>query len=159
MARSCLAEIEGVKNAHFQQMVQVVRALETQYGHGVQAVIENIPCDLARQKWAQLADIKEDHSLEGLLKTLWEPLKKRGFCFTRQDMPDGVQYQVTKCPKADLAIELDAADLGFLFFCATDACLTEGWNENIGFRRAQTLMEGDPVCDHFYYMKDTEKEI
>jgi predicted ArsR family transcriptional regulator len=151
--KSCLAEIELVKDAHFRQIVALVRAMEAQYGLDVQKAIEHIPCDQAREKWAQRADAKDDHSLEGLLETLWAPLKERGFEFTREDKLGGVQYVVTKCPKADLARGLDAVDLGFMFFCATDACLAEGWNAQIGFQRTQTLMEGDAVCDHFYFMK------
>ena len=154
MEKSCLSEIELVKDAHFKQVVALVRALEAQYGPEVQKVITDIPCKQAREKWAQRANEKDDHSMEGLLETLWEPLKVRGFVFTRDDRPGGVQYRVTKCPKADLAIELDAADLGYVFFCATDACLVNGWNEQIGFLRTQTLMEGYAVCDHYYYLKE-----
>jgi predicted ArsR family transcriptional regulator len=154
MDKACLAEIEAVKDAHFRQIVALVRAMEERYGPDVQQVIGHIPCEMAREKWAQRADAKGDHSMEGLLETLWEPLKARGFVFTREDRSDGVQFCVTKCRKADLAISLDAADLGYTFFCATDACLAEGWNARIGFRRTQTLMEGDAVCDHFYNLKE-----
>ncbi len=154
MDKTCLAEIELVKDAHFRQIVALVRAMEAHFGPDVQQVIGHIPCDMAHEKWAQRADAKGDHSMEGLLETLWEPLKARGFVFTREDRLEGVQYRVTKCPKADLAISLDAADLGYTFFCATDACLAEGWNEQIGFRRTQTLMEGHTVCDHYYWGKE-----
>jgi len=153
MDTTSLAAIEEVKNAHFRQIVALVRALEEKYGSGVRDAIADIPCAQAREKWAQRAEAKGDHSMDGLLETLWEPLKARGFAFTREDKPDGVQFIVTKCPKADLARALDAADLGFTFFCATDACLVEGWNDKIGFRRTKTLMEGHEVCDHFYYWK------
>ena len=158
MDKICVAEIEAVKDAHFRQIVALVRAVEGRYGPDVQQVIGQIPCDQAREKWTQRADANGDHSMEGLLETLWEPLKERGFVFTREDRPDGVQFRVTKCPKADLARGLNAADLGYMFFCATDACLVEGWNEKIGFRRTQTLMEGAAVCDHFYSWKEDSAE-
>lgn len=153
MDQACMAEIEAVKDAHFQQIVALVRALERRFGPEVQSVIEDIPCHQARQKWAQKAEANHDHSLESLLQALWGPLQERGFRYSREDTAEGVQYQVTVCPKAELARSLGAADLGFLFFCATDACLVEGWSEEIGFRRTQTLMEGDAVCDHFYWVK------
>jgi predicted ArsR family transcriptional regulator len=128
MDKACLAEIEAVKDAHFRQIVALVRALEERYGPDVQQVIGQIPCDQAREKWAQRADAKGDHSMEGLLETLWEPLKERGFVFTREDRPDGVQFRVTKCPKADLAIELDAAEFGLHVFLR-DGCLPGGGME------------------------------
>ncbi len=89
MDKACLAEIEAVKDAHFRQIVALVRALEERYGPEVQQVIGHIPCGQAREKWAQRADAKGDHSMEGLLETLWEPLKARGFVFTRENRPEG----------------------------------------------------------------------
>ena len=60
---------------------------------------------------------------------------------------------ITKCPLADLAKEVNAEDWGYILYCCDDPNIVEGFNPEMDLKRTKTLMQGDDCCDHFYCMK------
>ena len=85
---------------------------------------------------------------------MWKWVLDEGIEYEVQDTDEGSQFKVTRCPLAEMARELGAADWGYICFCADDPPMVAGFNPNMGFRRTKTLMHGDDCCDHFYFMKD-----
>jgi hypothetical protein len=56
---------------------------------------------------------------------------------------------------AEVYRELGEPELGFVI-CAGDGPAVEAYNPEMGFKRTQVLMNGDPICDHVYYVKRDE---
>jgi hypothetical protein len=67
------------------------------------------------------------------------------------DEPDRIGYHFTRCMWAEIYRELGEPELGFLI-CAGDEPAVRSHNPNLGFKRTQVLMNGDPVCDHVFYV-------
>jgi hypothetical protein len=65
------------------------------------------------------------------------------------DAPDRVGYLFTRCLHAEVYRELGEPELGWVF-CAGDEPAVRAYNPALGFERTQTLMEGDPACDHVF---------
>ena len=68
------------------------------------------------------------------------------------DEPDRIGYRYTRCLYAEILRELGEPELG-LVICARDEPWVKSYNPGLGFRRTKTLMEGDQVCDHVFYVK------
>ena len=77
-----------------------------------------------------------------------------GLEYTSKKEGNGIRMNCTKCPFADPYIKVHGEDWGFIFHCGNDEPLTRGFNEKIGFERTKTIMEGDEVCDHYYFYKE-----
>ena len=67
------------------------------------------------------------------------------------DEPDRVGYRFTRCMHAEVFCELGEPELGWVL-CAGDEPAVRSYNPALGFQRTQTLMEGDPECDHVFYV-------
>ena len=68
------------------------------------------------------------------------------------DDPDHIGYHFTRCLWAEIYRELGEPDLGFIL-CAGDEPAVKAYNPGLGFERTKTLMEGDDLCDHVFYVQ------
>jgi len=68
------------------------------------------------------------------------------------DQPKKIKYNFTKCMLAEAFRKLGAADIG-TWYCDTDEILIKAYNPRLGFRRTKTLMNGDPYCDHEFFVE------
>jgi hypothetical protein len=66
--------------------------------------------------------------------------------------PDRIGYHYTRCMWAEIYRELGEPDLG-LMLCASDEPAVKSYNSHLAFRRTQTLLTGDPFCDHVFYVE------
>jgi hypothetical protein len=66
--------------------------------------------------------------------------------------PDCIGYHYTHCVWAEIYRELGEPDLG-LMLCAGDEPAIKSYNPHLAFRRTKTLMTGDPLCDHVFYVE------
>ena len=55
--------------------------------------------------------------------------------------------------RAEVFRELGEPELGYIF-CAGDEPAVRACHPQLGFRRTQTLMLGDPLCDHVFLVED-----
>jgi hypothetical protein len=69
-----------------------------------------------------------------------------------EDAPDRVAYRFTQCAWAELFRELSRPDIGH-WFCDGDAPAARAFNPRIGFHRTRVLMDGDPCCDHVFFLE------
>ena len=63
-----------------------------------------------------------------------------------------VRFRFTACPWATHFRALGRPDVG-RFFCDADYPMVECFSPSLGFERTQTLMDGDPCCDHHFFVK------
>ncbi|MGA9760949.1 MAG: L-2-amino-thiazoline-4-carboxylic acid hydrolase [Gaiellaceae bacterium] len=136
-------------------------------GAGKIAVFESVSDKLGRKRVLDLiAKICADETggywrglaregggtLDDLVRLLWNPLPELNFEFSSESRPDGLQFCVTRCPHAELAAELGAADWLYALVCAGDPHIAAAFDPPIRFRRTKTLMQGDDCCDHAYFV-------
>ena len=60
----------------------------------------------------------------------------------------------TSCIYAKVCRDLDAAELGYVMFCATDFPLARIFHPRMRLERTKTLMQGDDCCDFHYSWVD-----
>ena len=70
--------------------------------------------------------------------------------------PTSYREKDTSCIFAKLCRDLDAADLGYVMFCATDFPLAQVFNPRLRLERSKTLMQGDDCCDFHYTWRENE---
>ena len=69
---------------------------------------------------------------------------------------DRYDFDVTRCRYAEMYRDLGYVDLGVIFSCGRDWCFARGFNPDIELTRTQTIMEGAPICDFRYSLKERE---
>jgi hypothetical protein len=69
-----------------------------------------------------------------------------------EQTPTSVRFRFTACPWAACFRAIGRPEIG-RFFCDADDPMVEEFSPEIGFRRTQTLMDGDPCCDHHFFLK------
>lgn len=143
--------LKAVHTQYIKQQIVLLNALKKELGPTVCHLVEEANNREICQTFYNLAQQTGQNSIEDLLKLLWEPLRSRGYDFTVERRDSGVQIHCTACPYATLYRALGGAEWGYTMFCAADAALTQAFNPHIGFKRTQTLMEGQEYCDHFYF--------
>lgn len=116
-------------------------------------VIDKVVAAHIQPEWEENGRKESDGSMERFIQLLWGPLPAAGFDVEIQPRADGIQIHCTRCPHAENGIKNDAAFWLYHLVCSGDPYAAAGFNPQIGFRRTQTLMEGYPCCDHFYFMK------
>lgn len=135
--------------------VELLNSLGEQFGCDIVGqVIEKVVAARIRQEWQELGRSQPTRTINDLIRLLWEPLRAAGFDFDWKNTVDGIQFHCTHCPHADLGKKIGASRWLYHLVCSGDAYLAAGFNPKIGFRRTQTLMEGHPCCNHFYFMID-----
>ena len=141
-------KVRGLINSYASSLVAVVRAVERQYGKEGK--------ELARQAFMEIREGRRtpgDPSVD--LHEFCDGLD-RGCRVTHQwvrvaDEPNRVKYNFTKCMWAEAFSSLNATDIGH-WFCDTDEPAIKAYNPRLGFRRTKTLMDGDGLCDHEFYV-------
>jgi hypothetical protein len=119
------------------------------------AIVEPIIISLAREAGSQLGKIVGGNSLDHFMKgfPMWtreDPLMVQ----VLEQNAKKVSFNVTRCRYAEMYRELGIGDLGVLLSCNRDGALIQGFNPKIKFTRTQTIMEGAPLCDFRFEMKE-----
>ncbi len=65
-----------------------------------------------------------------------------------------LSFDVKRCGFAEMYERLGLKEIGAILSCDRDEATVEGFNDNIEFKRSQTIMEGADHCDFRYRMKD-----
>jgi predicted ArsR family transcriptional regulator len=141
------------KNA-FSARVDDLNALRAEFGPRVEEIVKASRAKKLEANWRKIAEAHSRNDIQGIKETLWQWVLDAGIEYEFEDTAEGTQFRVTRCPLAEMAREIGAADWGFICFCADDPPMVAGFNPKMGFRRTKTLMEGHDCCDHFYFMKD-----
>ena len=63
-----------------------------------------------------------------------------------------VRFRFTACPWATHFRAVGRPDVG-RFFCDADYPMVECFSKSLGFDRTRTLMDGDPCCDHHFFVR------
>ena len=130
--------------------VRLLHAMEQRFGPEAREVIRDMARNrnlTPRQKVGQPeADLREfcarlDENCVGCHQ--WERVT---------DEPDRIGYQYTRCMWAEIYRELGEPELG-LVICAGDEPAVKSYNPMLRFMRTKVLMNGDPVCDHVFYVE------
>ena len=147
-------ELEKVRKMEFAARVDDLNAIRDIYGKRVEEIVRVNRAKKIEADWRKIAETHGRNDIQGMKETLWKWVLDEGIEYEFEDTPEGTQFRVTRCPLAELAREIGAADWGFICFCEDDAPIVTGFNPKMGFRRTKTLMEGHDCCDHFYFMHD-----
>jgi hypothetical protein len=123
----------------------------------IASVIDKVVAAHIRPEWEENGRKQTSTTLDDFIRLMWGPLPEAGFDVEIENRADGVQIHCTRCPHADTGNKNGVAFWFYHLVCSGDPHAAAGFNPEIGFRRTQTLMEGHPCCDHFYYMKDAGK--
>ncbi len=119
-------------------------------------IIDSVVAAHIRPEWEENGRKQVSNGLNDFIRLMWEPLPAAGFDVTIDHLPDGVQIHCTRCPHAETGLRNNASFWLYHLVCSGDPHAAAGFNPKIGFRRTQTLMEGHPCCDHFYYIKKSD---
>jgi hypothetical protein len=130
--------------------VSLLHAMEDRFGPEAREVVR----DMAKSQEATPrpgagepeADLRElCAAIEGMTagSHLWERVI---------DEPDRIGYHFTRCMNAEIYRELGEPELG-LVICASDEPWFRSYNPKLAFKRTKTLMAGDEVCDHLFYVE------
>ncbi len=157
MDTALLGDLEQIKEHHFIEKVQLLKALQVKYGDSVIETAMNALAESVREEWQTIGELHGKNDIEELVHVIWEHFgKSGGFEFQVEHQAEGIQVYCTKCPLADMARMIGEPEWGYRFYCATDPIMVEAFNPNIGLRRTKTLMEGHEHCNHFYYYKNAK---
>jgi len=120
--------------------------------HGPE-LVDDVKNHIIEETAARFAETEFDQrDLAGVKAYLWEGLGT-GFSFECvEDSPSRLSYRVHRCFLAEAAAKHNLPELGYAFYCAWDEGFCRGLNPRIKFTRTQTLMQGDPCCDHTYQL-------
>jgi len=143
-------KVRGLVRSYVSSLVAIVRGVEKQYGKDGKEV--------ARRAFMEIR--AGSHTAGDPSSDLHEFCDNldRGCRGTHQwkrviDQPNRVKYNYTKCMWADEFAALDATDIGH-WFCDTDEPAIKAYNPKLGFKRTKTLMDGDELCDHEFYVAE-----
>jgi predicted ArsR family transcriptional regulator len=148
-----LEQLNEVQKTEFEARVNDLTALKREFGERVGEIISAARGQKVEAQWRNIAQEYGKNDIEALKATLWKWVGDAGFEFTASETAEGTQFRVTKCPLAEMARSLNAAEWGYVCYCTDDPHIVAGFNPAMGFRRTKTLMQGHECCDHFYYMK------
>jgi len=146
--------LKAVHGMYIQQQITVFNALKEEFGPQVTDVIRQANSREVCKTFSSLARQSGSNSIQDLVNVLWEPLRSKGYEFTVEQTGDGVQMHCLACPFAAMYRAMGGAEWGYALYCAADEDLVQAINPAIGFKRSQTLMEGHPCCDHFYFNRE-----
>ena len=132
--------------------VRLLHAMEERFGPEARDVIRTLVEQPAPRPDA--GDPKAD--LQAFCTTL-----ERGCAGTHRweriiNEPDRIGYHFTRCLWAEVYRELGEPELGFVI-CASDEPAVKSHNPHLGFTRTQVQMHGAPLCDHVFFVEQTER--
>ncbi len=129
------------------------RLVET-FGPQVLDVVQQDLIDSVRTEYAQ-ADLPR-RDLDAVMSLLWDQVGDDLAFTVEARTPDHLEMKVTRCIWADELRRLNAAEIGYAFYCCWDEGFCQGVNPGIVFSRTKTLMLGDDCCNHTYDLKAEE---
>jgi predicted ArsR family transcriptional regulator len=133
-----------------EKLKSLVEKWEEDFGPEYQDIVDELIATTSQNYWSDMS-AREGKSMEDLVRTLWKSWDDGEF--TSEEIPNGIQVYVKKCPMANSFRAIGKVDLGIQFYCNEDTHIVAGFNPSIKFTRTKTLMEGDDCCDHCYTMK------
>ena len=152
-----LEKIRAKMRASCGILVKVVRALEAQFGKETVHMIARKtlhqvhprPARELRTPEADLADFLKKME-QGCAGTHEWRRKDHG--------PAKVSYEFTSCMWAQVFRKLNAADIG-AWMCDGDDAAVRSFNPNLRCRTTKTLMKGDAICNHVFYVSRRRPRI
>jgi hypothetical protein len=139
---------------HMEEQAAYGKALIARFGEGIVPAIQQTTISRARG-WLQETAVAQ-RDLDAVKALLWDRMGERFQLEMVERTARTLKYRVTRCPYAERMRQLDAANLGFAYYCAYDYGFCEGLNPAIRFTRTKTLMMGDDCCDHAYALDGAE---
>jgi hypothetical protein len=149
-----LTELNWKKPWKEPNIIKQLDKLYEKFGENVIKVIEIVSAENCRREWASIASRVKVHTIEKLIKLLWEPSIERGCKYMMKVYEDGIQVICTYCPYYELAKKINGEKWIYSLWCKADPYIVEGFNPEIGFKRTKTLMKGRDCCNHFYYIQE-----
>jgi hypothetical protein len=138
------------------KIIDQLNGIYEKFGINVIKTIEKISAKNSFLEWTEISRNESSHTINDLIRLLWEPSIERGCEYTMEVSDNGVQMECTRCPYYDLAKEINGAKWIYSLWCKADPYIVEGFNPRIGFNRTKTLMQGHGYCNHFYFMKEKQ---
>lgn len=133
------------------QRAVLFRKLVEAYGDKVLDIVEE---NVIEQTVEKLQQAKlPDRDLNTVMEILWNQMGDLAEFTVEESTPEFLRIKVTRCLFADEMRMLNAAGIGFAFYCSYDHGFCQGLNPDIRFTRTKTLMQGDDFCDHTYELK------
>lgn len=133
------------------QRAVLFERLMARFGSQVLDTVKETTIEQARER-LEKADLQK-RDLDTVMEALWDQMGELAEFTVEERTPELLRFRVTRCLFADEMRELNAADVGFAFYCSYDYGFCQGLNPEIKFTRSQTLMQGDRCCDHTYELK------
>lgn len=127
------------------------RKLMEAYGDKVLDIVEENVIEQTVEKLQQAKLPERD--LNTVMEILWNQMGDLAEFTVEESTPEFLRLKVTRCLFADEMRTLNAAGIGFAFYCSYDHGFCQGLNPDIRFTRTKTLMQGDDFCDHTYELK------
>jgi predicted ArsR family transcriptional regulator len=133
------------------QRAVLFERLMARFGNQVLDTVKETTIEQARER-LEKADLQK-RDLDTVVEALWDQMGEIAEFTVEERTPELLRFRVTRCLFADEMRALNAADIGFAFYCSYDYGFCQGLNPEIKFTRSQTLMQGDRCCDHTYELK------
>lgn len=130
------------------QRAALFKKLIEEFGPGVLDVTRQHVIDSTQAQFEHMPLPQRD--LAAVKSLLWDHVGDDLEYSVEEDTPERLKMRVTRCIWADELRKLDAADLGYAFYCCWDYGFCQGLNPEMTFTRTRTLMQGDDCCDHTY---------
>ena len=130
--------------------VELLSAMEKRFGPEVRKVVKEMA---KNQEFPSNEDLKgPEEDLKEFCNTIDEVAIGSHMWEKVISEPDRVGYNFTRCMYAEIFGELGEPDLGWVI-CARDEPWAKSYNPKIQFKRTETLMEGNKVCNHIFYVE------
>ncbi|HUT24504.1 MAG TPA: L-2-amino-thiazoline-4-carboxylic acid hydrolase [Sumerlaeia bacterium] len=153
--RVILERLKGKMKGAAGMAVRLLHAMEERFGPEAREVVRDMARNRQPNPRPDAGDPRED------LREFCARLDK-GCAGSHRwerviDEPDRIGYHYTRCMWAEIYRELGEPELGFVI-CAGDEPGVKSFNPGLGFQRTQALMNGDPICDHIFYVEKAETQ-
>lgn len=154
MGNSAIAsKIAALDSLHFAERVQVLDQLVKTYGECIETLLLDHVAAQTQEEWEILRGIHPRCDLNELVNIQWEHISRSGgFEFELRAEADGLKVHCTHCPLAEMALHLNAAKWGYIYYCSRSPVAVKTFNANLNFKRTKTLMQGHTHCDHHYQL-------
>lgn len=117
----------------------------------VNDLTREVVVEVARTQGAELAGAVGGNDLTAFADSLDNWTKGDALQIEVVEQSESVfAFNVTRCQYAEMYRELGVPELGALLSCNRDGSMVEGFNEDVGFERTQTIMGGASHCDFRY---------
>ena len=135
--------------AQAQVLVPLIQAFQAELGEErANGIARKALGNWSYQIGQEISDMGTGNAVERIAATM--PVFTAGGALdveVLKQTPEAFEYNVTGCRYADFYKELGVPELGFLFVCAQDFPLTEGFSDELELVRTQTIMQGANYCD------------